>query len=431
MKDYTNLINEIDDWKLSCYPPHYPVIKVWNFINENEIKKIQNKLKNYLKSSRIKTGLYINIPFCKTKCKFCYLKVYTSKTILDKFIQTLIKEMEIYSGYKINIDSIYIAGGTVTIPEVKKLEFIFEGLKKNFNLNKIRQITIETSPSFLDEERIKILKKNGVNLIMLGVQSFNDDISKNENRYQKKNDIYKAINLLKKYKIAFNIDLIVGLSDPKTFISDVYHLIKTKPDLIHLNKIKPTRDINHKIEIEKLQKKGLEILRENGYKIIDEESASLNGIINIQGDMNYQNNSNIIGIGPGALTHIYSKIRYSTYFEIEKYFKLIDKGIIPIEKYIKLSEIDEADFYILSKIYDGIKKNELKRKFPQSFKIIQMRLKKLIQKSAVIIKKGKYYLNKENISVWYEITKTFYEKKYLRKLIFYKRHSSKREKEDF
>lgn len=413
---YQDIINEIDDYRLSCYPPHYPVIKVWNYIKESKIKKIQNKLKTYLLNSTNQIGLYINIPFCKTKCKFCYLRVYTSKNNIEKFIDGLIKEMEIYSIYSIKPDSIYIAGGTVTLLKSKELKKIFENLHKNFDLKKTKQITIETSPSFLNEEKVKILKSYGVNLIMLGIQSFSKEISKNENRYQKTNDIKKAINLFKKYKIAFNIDLIAGLSDKKTFISDIYNILKIKPDLIHLNKLKPPKDINHKMEIEKLQKIGISILKEHGYKIIDEESGCLKNIKNIQGEMDYQNTSNIIGIGPGSLTHIYSKIRYSTYFELEKYIELINKGLIPIEKYIKISQRDEIDFYVLSHISEGIKIDEIKKRFLDSFKSIKNRIEKLQKKAIVLIKGNRYYLNQSIPSSWYEITKNFYQKKYLKKL---------------
>jgi len=415
--NYSEIIDEIDDYKLSCYPPHYPVIKVWDKIKEGKIKQIQKELTNHIAKSRLPAGLYINIPFCKTKCKFCYLKVYTSQTLLKRFVSSLIKEMEIYSKYNIPADSVYIAGGTSTLPRPEELVDIFKALNKNFNLNKCRQITIETSPTFIDEDKIRILKNYGVNLIMLGVQSFNDEIIKNENRYQNQSDISRAVNILRKYNIPFNIDLIVGLTEPKTFISDLYNLIKLKPDLVHLNKIKPVKDLNHKMEVESQQKKGLKILTKYGYKIIDEESASLGyKFINIQGDMRYQNNSNIIGIGPGSLTHIYSKLRYSTYFDLKEYSALIEKNLIPMEKFITISEMDEASFYIISYISNGIRINEIKKKFPKLCKKIEMKIKKLIKKSAVIIKEDKYFINEQEIDAWYEITKNFYSTKYIQKL---------------
>lgn len=414
--DFHKAVSLIDSYKLMCYPPHYPALYAWNNTNGIKYEEIAQKIS--FKSA----GVYINIPFCPSKCKFCFLDVYEYKE-RDKvynFINGLKKEIELYGELLkyIEITSIYIAGGTTTILNENEIELIFKLLYQNFNLSKIKQITVETSADFLNLNKIKILKNYGVNLLMLGIQTFDENIIKKNNRVQNIKKIESIINLIKKYTIPFNIDLICGLSNVDSFIKDFKKIIKLQPELIHINKIKPIFDIEYKKKIEQMQKYAIDFLVSYGYKKIDEESVTKNGIKNIQGDMKYLSENSIIGIGPNAMGHIYGKLRYKNFFDTSKYLNRLRDNQLPWEMSIDLNETDEIDFYLLTSLpLSGVNLDTINKKFPNSKNYIEKKIK-LLQKNKIIKKeRNRLVMEKDK---WFDFTKSIYKEKYLKKISNYK-----------
>ena len=110
-----------------------------------------------------------------------------------------------------NINSVYLGGGTPSIISEHELEKIFSAIHKKFNISKNAEITIECNPDDVSSEKIELWKKNGINRISLGVQSFFDsDLALMNRSHNSK----AAINSIKKIKNNFNnfsIDLIYGI----------------------------------------------------------------------------------------------------------------------------------------------------------------------------------------------------------------------------
>ncbi len=420
--DFEKVISHIHSYRYMCYPPHYPLIDVWKEIKENGIKNFENNIKKYFKNSKREIGVYVNVPFCATKCSFCFLTIYlySNKDYVKKFIEGLKKEISIYSkllsGKKIK--SIYMGGGTVSIFNPNELDEIFKTLAGEFKYENKLQFSIETSPDFIDEEKIYLFKKYGVNLLMLGVQTFNQKAIKKFNRLQNVNSVEKKIKMIKDNRIKFNIDLICGLDtlDEKKFIEQVKRVIKLRPDLIHLNKFKPSKSLEHKKQIENLQKKGIEFLAKNGYKILDEESAAINNFSgNIQGNMDFLINSNILGIGPGSMGHINSKFRYFNHLNINKYHELLNQNLLPLQKLLRINYKDEAEFYLLTYIFNqGINIKEAQNIFEKE-PLLYLK-KKIIEllKQNLIRKANESYIAKEE--KWFEITKSLYNLNYIKEI---------------
>ena len=119
-------------------------------------------------------GLYIHIPFCVSKCKYCDFNSY--KLDLEKkrkYLNDLKKEMEFYKeeiGEKY-IDTIFIGGGTPSILTKNETEFLFENIKNNFSIKKDAEITMECNPGTLTLEKLKAMKECGVNRLSIGLQA--------------------------------------------------------------------------------------------------------------------------------------------------------------------------------------------------------------------------------------------------------------------
>jgi len=120
------------------------------------------------------THIYIHIPFCRNCCPYCpYNKVPYDETLVEPYVQALLAEMNMYGNLtgQLKVSSVYIGGGTPTLLS-DRLTDILAQLKSHFELT--GEICIEANPAGLDYEAVSNLKRCGVNLVSLGVQSFND-----------------------------------------------------------------------------------------------------------------------------------------------------------------------------------------------------------------------------------------------------------------
>jgi len=167
-----------------------------------------------------KIDLYIHIPFCKNMCPYCpYNKVKYDKKLIKPYVNAMLNEIEQYYKRlgKIEISSIYIGGGTPT-NLIDELAVILKKIRECFIL--AGDIAIETNPDDINEEVINKLKRYGVTLLSLGVQSFNDKCLTFLGRSYEASILPKAATLaLSSHFKSVNFDLMFAL--PGQNISDV------------------------------------------------------------------------------------------------------------------------------------------------------------------------------------------------------------------
>ena len=249
---YIQYINRIDkksfnevNWFWSY--PQQPLI---NKYLENDRKKIisifQKKLGH--KNDLNNLGLYVNIPFCKAKCRFCgfYSKI-AIKDDIDEYINNLEKEINSYQKIKIDFrkiffSSLYLGGGTPTILSSIQLKKLLKLLFKNFNFTDNSQKIIEGTPASLTQSKIEILEKFKFDRFTLGVQSFNDKILREYNRDSSVKDILEAYKLLRKSKIKYiNIDMMLGLKGENESVYNNYlkYIKKLAPDQVSFGIVLP------------------------------------------------------------------------------------------------------------------------------------------------------------------------------------------------
>ena len=157
-------------------------------------------------------GLYIHIPFCKTKCPYCDFYSIASSSLIHPWLESLKREIAFYSDKFDSFDTVYFGGGTPSLLDTGTIGEILVAVNNNFNILKSAEITVEANPGDMNLEKIKGLKDLGINRINLGVQSFNDDELLFLGRRHKSADSVKALDELR--NAGFNnigIDLIYGL----------------------------------------------------------------------------------------------------------------------------------------------------------------------------------------------------------------------------
>ena len=166
----------------------------------------------------IPMGLYIHIPFCRKRCKFCYFRVYTqqnAKTVRG-YVDSLEAEfakLENTPGVRgRELEFAYFGGGTPSYLSSKQLRSMRDKLQTHLNWETAREVTFECEPGTLNEEKVKTLKEIGVTRLSLGIENFDDTILEVNGRAHLTPEVYEAWEWIQAADFPqVNIDLIAGM----------------------------------------------------------------------------------------------------------------------------------------------------------------------------------------------------------------------------
>jgi oxygen-independent coproporphyrinogen-3 oxidase len=166
-------------------------------------------------------GLYLSIPFCRTKCTYCnFASDVFSRAVFERYVDRVCADIhstpetaqQMGGRFEPEIDSIYLGGGTPTVLDSQQLERLFVTVKQNFSLSGDAEITVECAPGTLSDLVLETLLRCGVNRLSLGVQSFIDQEAAAVGRLHKKATVLEDVERLRRAGIAnINVDLIAGL----------------------------------------------------------------------------------------------------------------------------------------------------------------------------------------------------------------------------
>ena len=132
-------------------------------------------------------ALYVHIPFCEKKCEYCDFCTFVNMSReYEKYTQALVKELKMYPEYE--YDTVYFGGGTPSLLPVELLSYIMENIK----YRKDGEITLELNPNDMSFEKLKELRKMGINRLSIGIQSFQDHVLKFIGRLHSGEDAIKV-----------------------------------------------------------------------------------------------------------------------------------------------------------------------------------------------------------------------------------------------
>jgi oxygen-independent coproporphyrinogen-3 oxidase len=163
-------------------------------------------------------GLYLHIPFCRKRCKFCYFRVITDAAAADveRYSQALAAEAALVAARPAvagrPLRYVYFGGGTPSFLAVKQLERLVAGLHESFGWDDAEEVTFECEPGTLSEPKVKALKALGMTRISLGVENFDDSILEANGRAHLSAEILRAWEWITAAGFPnTNIDLIAGM----------------------------------------------------------------------------------------------------------------------------------------------------------------------------------------------------------------------------
>lgn len=299
-------------------------------------------------------SLYLHIPFCKKKCKYCdFVSIDARDEFVARYVCALEKEIEIQeNAYKdAVVKTVFFGGGTPSILEKEQFARILRAIKKHFKTD-FQEVTVECNPESLTKEKLEVYKAEGVSRISIGVQSFDDNILRFLGRIHDKNTAIEAIKRAKLYFDNVSADLIIGVPDEK--IPSVLHSVDLLSDL------GVTHVSAYGLKVEKgtilyeLQNMGafelnedytadvydavLRRLESHGFERYEISNFSKSGFES-KHNLAYWLRTPYLGLGVASYSFV-GNARFSNTSDISEYIRLVERGSVP-EQYREILSVDD------------------------------------------------------------------------------------------
>ena len=325
--------------------------------------------------------LYLHIPFCISKCKYCdFLSAPSEFQERQDYVESLCRDIRSYRNLAeaYVVVSIFLGGGTPSVLTPAQIKDIFKSIKETFQLSGEAEITIEMNPGTVDKEKLRTYREVGINRLSIGLQSALDEELKKLGR------IHTFEEFLDTYKLAreagfhnINIDLMSAI--PGQTVESYEHTLRTvaeiKPEHISAYSLiieegtpfYESEEIHKKIPNEEADREMYqftkEILAENGYDRYEISNYALKGKECIH-NLGYWSGIPYIGFGLGASSY-FEGTRFSNERNLEHYKKEPYVPFMMREDYTVLSQKDKIEEFMFLGLRKraGISKKEFRECF--------------------------------------------------------------------
>lgn len=309
-------------------------------------------------------GLYIHIPFCAKKCGYCdFTSLVGNGTQIDDYLSYLDKEFNLYkaSGQIDDIETIFIGGGTPSILSASQLERLFSIVRKNVDLSKLREYTMESNPGSLTRDKLELMKAGGLNRLSIGLQASQDHLLKFLER------IHTYEEFLESYRLArlvgfdnINIDLMFAFQGQtlEDWRETLERVVSLEPDHISAYSLiieEGTKFSNmyedgsltdyDENEYVQMYRYTIDYLADKGYgqyeisNFAKQDKECRHNLI-------YWDDREYYGLGLGSSGYLGGK-RYTNYKNMFNYYKKLDAGERPIAFEETISNREKLNEYLI------------------------------------------------------------------------------------
>lgn len=337
-----------------------------------------------------KLGLYLHIPFCVRKCRYCDFLSFScnNSKILSEYAEALMREIRIRSAdwhYR-EVDTVYIGGGTPSLLSEWDMGRILDCLRDNFNIMEDAEITVEANPATLSDEKMERYLRKGVNRLSIGVQSFDNHILGILGRIHNKNDAFYSFQRAKKAGFEnINLDIMFGIPGQtmKMWKDTVRQCIFLRPTHISLYSLQIEEgtefykmiyedgqlDPLPEITDREMYHAALKMMRTAGYEHYEISNGALPGCRS-RHNMKYWSYAEYLGLGLGASSFVDGS-RFKNCDKMHDYISAIKQNVAPVdagsvENYTTREEMGIFVFTGLRKA-EGISLDDFRKVFREDF----------------------------------------------------------------
>lgn len=339
-----------------------------------------------------KLGIYIHIPFCRSKCDYCdFYSVAGQEARMDEYQKALMAHMKETApqtkGWQ--IDTVYFGGGTPSFYGEKRLRELLRLINKRFDLSKVAEITVECNPDSVDLKMLQALHKAGVNRLSLGVQSACDRELQCVHRPHTFEQAVQAVELARTAKFHnLSLDLIYGLpgQTAEGWQDTVERALALKPE--HLScyglKVEPGTPLDYRVSRgEQLPDDDAQAdmylwtvdrLAREGYRQYEISNFARTGFQS-RHNLKYWMGHPYIGFGSGAHSDFGGR-RYSFLRDLEGYIAGVLNGGTLIDSSDLIPARERGSEYLMLRLRTtrGIEEWEYRREFFLDFDPIEQKL---------------------------------------------------------
>jgi oxygen-independent coproporphyrinogen-3 oxidase len=221
----------------SVFVSNYPPYSAWSAAAVGEARRVLDAPP----AAGTPLGLYLHIPFCRRRCKFCYFKVYIEKKSeeVQTYLDAMAREVELHAEHPAlagrPVDFIYFGGGTPSFISTRHLGRLVERVQKAMPWGAAREITFECEPGTLSQAKLQAIRGLGITRLSLGVENFNDAILAANGRAHLSEEIDRVLPWIAALDYdQLNIDLIAGMVGEtwETWRDTVRRTVAAAPDSV-------------------------------------------------------------------------------------------------------------------------------------------------------------------------------------------------------
>lgn len=320
-------------------------------------------------------GIYIHIPFCKSRCIYCGFYSTTNKELKERYVDALIREIHMRKddfarlGTSLSPSStstVYFGGGTPSSLSVCDIERIVGALESTFN-GTPSEVTLEMNPDDVTKDYIKAVRQMGINRISMGIQTFDDSRLQFIRRRHNAPQAEKAVMTIREEGIHnVSIDLMFGFPNQTMdeWVTDIDKAIALHPTHISAYSLMYEEDtplfrMLQKGEINQIDDETslamytelINRLTANGYEHYEISNFAMPGYRSVH-NSSYWHDTPYLGFGAAA--HSYNKDTRSWNIpDLKKYIESIESGVLPSE-----SEVIDADTHYNDLITTALRTRE-------------------------------------------------------------------------
>lgn len=352
-------------------------------------------------------GLYIHVPFCLSKCRYCSFYSITSVELMDEFVKAVVREMAFYKDIFPSFDSLYFGGGTPSLLTTGQAKTLLDAAQKYFDIRPRAEITTEVNPGDVSLEYFQFLRREGVNRLNIGVQSFDDSLLKFLGRRHTAKQAIESIETARNAgfkNLGFDLIYAVHGQNVKTWRQTLKKALSFSPE--HLSCYQLSLDCKTPL-YKQYKQDGLElpsekealdffistsmILTEAGYIHYEVSNFARTRKFESRHNRKYWNHEPYLGLGPAAHS-FFNNRRWWNKANVKTYLKDIGSGKKPVARSEQLSndELALESLFLGMRTADGVNLESLKKLYGLDLLAVKKRIiGTLIDHQLVILKNNR------------------------------------------